>query len=445
MEQLSVTTFKVVEEDRFGQFPFMYVILGADKCVVIDTGCDCDDLEAFVTSRINRNRLPYLVVCTHVHFDHIGGNHRFEKTAGFLGIAMGGAQPKFTLNWDLTSLCCSHGTTVRPFTVTRWLKDGELLYLDDAAAAAGGPAAAACALQVLHTPGHTLDSVSLFHLEERRLFVGDLLYPFTPVPLCAVGSSPSAFARSLRKLGTLVQRASSAGAPRLLQQALAENLPTSTSASTSSGGGEGAGGLQCEDCAPAAADDDAAAAAAAAASAAAGASGAAGGAVGGGGGGYTSLGGGGSSDGDGDGEPASAVAAASTSAPAPAALSPAGPPAAPAAGGEQSGQHSSTYVSFSTLSPDHGGGGGGGGCGDDGGGSSGGGIGDGGGGAVTFACGHVEASLDGGAALRELEALVAQLRAGALRPSSRHEGGEVLEFGGGRFNLLVAHDATWKE
>jgi hypothetical protein len=44
------------------------VIVAVDKCIVIDTGCG-SDLRALIDSRINLARLPYLVVCTHVHFD----------------------------------------------------------------------------------------------------------------------------------------------------------------------------------------------------------------------------------------------------------------------------------------------------------------------------------------------------------------------------------------
>jgi hypothetical protein len=40
MEKLSESVWKVVENDRFGQFPFLYVIVGVDKCVIFDTGCD---------------------------------------------------------------------------------------------------------------------------------------------------------------------------------------------------------------------------------------------------------------------------------------------------------------------------------------------------------------------------------------------------------------------
>lgn len=94
-EQIGPRTWKIVEEDAFGQFPFLYCLVGVDKCIVIDTGCGRSNLRAFLDTHINRRRLPYLVVCTHVHFDvraltvppcncpahgitqHIGGNHFF--------------------------------------------------------------------------------------------------------------------------------------------------------------------------------------------------------------------------------------------------------------------------------------------------------------------------------------------------------------------------------
>ena len=68
-EQISPNTWKVVESDRFGQFPFLYVRLGADKCIVVDTGCGQGDVREYIGRHINRAGLPYLVINTHVHFD----------------------------------------------------------------------------------------------------------------------------------------------------------------------------------------------------------------------------------------------------------------------------------------------------------------------------------------------------------------------------------------
>jgi hypothetical protein len=38
-EQLTTRTWKVVENDPYGQYPFMYVVIGFGKCILIDTGC----------------------------------------------------------------------------------------------------------------------------------------------------------------------------------------------------------------------------------------------------------------------------------------------------------------------------------------------------------------------------------------------------------------------
>ena len=115
LEQLSETVWKVVEADRFGQFPFLYVIMGPSKCAVIDTGCDSDNYKAFLDKHVNPDGKPYVLVCTHVHFDHVGGNHRFAGT----DIVMSDRAQAFSQNYQLTSLCSAHGARVHDFAVTQ--------------------------------------------------------------------------------------------------------------------------------------------------------------------------------------------------------------------------------------------------------------------------------------------------------------------------------------
>jgi hypothetical protein len=156
----------------------------------------------YVDENINKAKLPYLVVCSHVHFDHIGGNYRFSgpNSDGCLGICMGGRKKAFTNNFELTSLCASHGCRVREFKVTKWLKDGDLIYLDE-----NDRANPLKTMQVIFTPGHTLDSISLFHFGENRLFIADLLYPYTCVSLSAVGHSMKDFEKSLQRLQIFIE------------------------------------------------------------------------------------------------------------------------------------------------------------------------------------------------------------------------------------------------
>eukprot|EP00755_Sulcionema_specki_P015240 Sspe_Gene.58810::Locus_32291_Transcript_1_1_Confidence_1.000_Length_825::g.58810::m.58810 len=170
-EPLGEGLWKVVQEDRFGQYPFLYVLHGKDKVIVIDTGCPLDTGKTqyveYLDTHLNPAKLPYTVICTHVHFDHVGGNRGFAGAP----ILMGGGAKSFTGNVSINSLCAAHSTTVPDFEVTRWLEEGDMVYFDDSDPTDG--------LEVLFTPGHTPDSISLYSRKHKRIFIGDLLYPFT--------------------------------------------------------------------------------------------------------------------------------------------------------------------------------------------------------------------------------------------------------------------------
>jgi len=197
VEQLSERTFLVVENDPYGQYPFLYVIVAEDKCILIDSGCGTADYRDFVTSRINKKNLPYLVINTHVHFDHVGGNHCFcgSRKSGCIDICMGCRDKKFTQNYEINSLALAHnGMKVKDFSVSRWLNEGDLIYLDDKNPTKEG------ALEVIFTPGHTSDSISLYAHWEKRLFVGDTIYPFTAIHLDGIGSNVVEYLSSVKKL-----------------------------------------------------------------------------------------------------------------------------------------------------------------------------------------------------------------------------------------------------
>eukprot|EP00026_Physarum_polycephalum_P010577 Phypoly_transcript_10743.p1 GENE.Phypoly_transcript_10743~~Phypoly_transcript_10743.p1 ORF type:complete len:425 (-),score=70.88 Phypoly_transcript_10743:10-1224(-) len=199
-EQLSARTFLVVEQDRFGQFPFMYVILGDDKCILIDSGCGSGDYRDFVSTRINKTRLPYLVISTHVHFDHIGSNHRFcgANKEGCIDVCMGCENKTFSQNLDINSLAMAHSHQVKPFTVSRWLNEGELIYLNDAQPSKD------LSLEVIFVPGHTPDSIALYAHWEKRLFVGDIIYPFTTIHVDGIGSNVADYLNSLKKISKFI-------------------------------------------------------------------------------------------------------------------------------------------------------------------------------------------------------------------------------------------------
>ena len=52
-----------------------YLVLGSEKNLLIDTGMGMFDMKNEVEHLSDK---PLLVVNTHTHFDHIGGNYQFE-------------------------------------------------------------------------------------------------------------------------------------------------------------------------------------------------------------------------------------------------------------------------------------------------------------------------------------------------------------------------------
>mmetsp|Transcript_14070 Transcript_14070/g.25421 ORF Transcript_14070/g.25421 Transcript_14070/m.25421 type:complete len:314 (+) Transcript_14070:55-996(+) len=209
-EQISRYTWKIVENDPYGQYPFLYAIMGVDKCVIIDTGTGAGNFAKYVDEHINHERrLPYLVINTHVHFDHVGGNSRFQARKGFKGIHMGGANKIFSQNVDINSLCLAHNCAVQHYKVDKWLKQGDRIYLDDS------KESSATCLEIIETPGHTPDSIAIYSHIEKLLFVGDNIYPYTVIHLDCIGSNVDEYLRTLQKLESFVTKVSDNKAGKL--------------------------------------------------------------------------------------------------------------------------------------------------------------------------------------------------------------------------------------
>ena len=67
-------------------------------------------------------------------------------------------------------------------------------------------------LVVLQTPGHTPDSLCLWLARERLLFVGDTVYPYSPIILSNRDSCLSQFASSIELLRELMRKQAAPGA-----------------------------------------------------------------------------------------------------------------------------------------------------------------------------------------------------------------------------------------
>ncbi|MGW6057372.1 MBL fold metallo-hydrolase [Streptomyces sp. NPDC055189] len=137
-----------------------------------------------------------LVVNTHWHSDHVGGNALLQ--AGGSGIAAGAPEAEAIERRDPGCCLAEYlDQPVAPYAVDVPLDDGQILRLGDAD------------WEIVRTPGHTPGHLALWQPEERLLVVGDALsdYDVGWVNLALDGPDAAATAlMSLKRMADLAPR-----------------------------------------------------------------------------------------------------------------------------------------------------------------------------------------------------------------------------------------------
>ena len=199
-----------------------YLVVGEDRAVLLDTGLGVADIRTVAEGLAGK---PLSVVNSHYHFDHSGGNRQFDEIAihragaGLMaepspdGLAEGymAYTAKLIDAWkgykeldDTYFHLVTADTLVRPLpegfdpagyrivpsTATTLLDDGDRIDL-------GGRV-----LEVMHTPGHSPDSICLFDEHDGLLFGGDTINT-GPIYAQLAESDVADFARSTARLATL--------------------------------------------------------------------------------------------------------------------------------------------------------------------------------------------------------------------------------------------------
>ncbi|MBN2125866.1 MAG: MBL fold metallo-hydrolase [Deltaproteobacteria bacterium] len=135
-----------------------------------------------------------LIVSTHCHCDHIGGNRIIQERSG-CAVALHGIGRHFIETRDDWSTWWRYYHQEADFfTCTRSLEDGEILPI--------GPHR----FQVLHTPGHASDGIVLYNREDRLLISSDTLWEkdMAVITVRVEGSTAvQALAASLERLSGL--------------------------------------------------------------------------------------------------------------------------------------------------------------------------------------------------------------------------------------------------
>lgn len=200
-----------------------YLIVGSDRAVLFDSGLGIGRIRRQVEEITDK---PVTVINSHHHFDHVGGNAEFDEIAvhergvehhhtgpppdwlpaylrnvdefqaryrafeemdrcGFSVLGPEMKMRRFPVDFDPASW------SINPPEPTSTLNDGDTIDL-------GGRA-----LTVLHTPGHTPDSICLLDEDNRILFSGDTI-DTGPMYVHLPGADLSTYTATTRQLAEKV-------------------------------------------------------------------------------------------------------------------------------------------------------------------------------------------------------------------------------------------------
>jgi glyoxylase-like metal-dependent hydrolase (beta-lactamase superfamily II) len=161
-------------EPRQDQQVLSYLIVGDKRALLFDSGLGIGHIGSIVRRLTS---LPVVVLNSHTHFDHVGGNWEFstiyavdspftrKNAAGHPNSYMlsnagpGEACPPLPPGFSFAKY------SIKPFPIAHTVQDGEIIDLG------GRP------LEVLLTPGHTADALCLLDRKQKELFTGDTFYP----------------------------------------------------------------------------------------------------------------------------------------------------------------------------------------------------------------------------------------------------------------------------
>lgn len=165
-----------IYEPKHFQEVISYLMIGKDRSLLLDTGMGIGNIKKVVDSLYSGD---LIVVNTHSHFDHIGGNHQFplvhilnhESAIGRMKNGLPYDMVEKNLVGDSTILPYPEGFVPEEYHIEpcnfKTIEDGHVFDLGNKK------------LQVLATPGHSPDSIMLFDDQNKRIFTGDTYYPAT--------------------------------------------------------------------------------------------------------------------------------------------------------------------------------------------------------------------------------------------------------------------------
>ena len=184
-----------------GQFEEVrsFLITGEDFALMFDTGLGIGNIRRVVEQLTD---LDVVVLNSHTHYDHIGGNHLFDTIYGtdleYTKRRALGSPPEAVADFlqegwvwkPFPEGFSKPDYQSRAFSISKIVGEGDKIDI-------GGRV-----LEILHTPGHAPDSICLIDRENRILFTGDSFY-LAPLYTHIPGGSFEDYASTAARLSGL--------------------------------------------------------------------------------------------------------------------------------------------------------------------------------------------------------------------------------------------------
>jgi len=170
--RISPHVYALYEPGQFEEV-ISFLIVGSERALLFDTGLGIGDIQAEVQ---HLTPLEVTVLNSHTHYDHVGGNFQFDQR--WARDTPFGRQRMNGLSHDQVSEAVQEGWIWKPtplgfdaarYSSRAWEFEGyvqEGMQVD-----LGG-----LSLEVIFTPGHAPDCISLLDRHNRMLFTGDTFY-----------------------------------------------------------------------------------------------------------------------------------------------------------------------------------------------------------------------------------------------------------------------------
>ena len=196
--RISSRVIAIYEPGQFEEV-ISFLILGDDRALLFDSGLGIGDIREVVDGLTD---LEIILLNSHTHYDHVGGNYQFDAIWGMdtpasrahaQGLGHAAVAEAVSEGWIWKPLPPGFdpGDYVsRPWSVDRFVCDGTPIDL-------GG-----ISLEVIATPGHAPDCISLLDRHNRMLFTGDTFY-LAALYTHLEGSSLADYTKTARRLAPL--------------------------------------------------------------------------------------------------------------------------------------------------------------------------------------------------------------------------------------------------